>query len=341
MKINLFSNFKKFSELQKGGMGSPLVTPMTNIRHKGCTSFNTGKLSPLVKKLMEDSENPPSKTKKFKFGVHDVVDNSVFFNKNAEKKKKKRIEDEYKIDVSSYPPCKGQIKLQAMQKELDNMGAYNQRQIWKIRRMRKKRKPKQVVIRQMNLNQSFQTQEVVVKEVKKEKPRKAPLSVSHGGPTKILKKASKFVEKDKIGTLMNMDMIFENLKNSKEIAPSTKGFQSTGFSRMTSPPHDSERQDSPQKEQRAFLQLISDRITKKMFLAKQKLRFLHKMVSNKKGKVIYEGATADNLVSLNRKIELFQEMLRHIRERSLHRIHLNQFKNVFQDDEETLGTFAV
>ena len=51
--------------------------------------------------------------------------------------------------------------------------------------------------------------------------------------------------------------------------------------------------------------------------------------------MIYEGTTADNLISLNRKIELFQEILRHIREKSLHKIRLKQFRVVFEGDEET------
>ena len=74
-----------------------------------------------------------------------------------------------------------------------------------------------------------------------------------------------------------------------------------------------------------------------MFLAKQKQRFLQKAVTNKKGKVIYEGEHVDNLVSLDRKIELFNDILRHIREKSLHKLHLKPFKVIFSDDEETLG----
>jgi len=86
-----------------------------------------------------------------------------------------------------------------------------------------------------------------------------------------------------------------------------------------------------------FLQLISQRLTKKMFLAKQKLRFLQKMIQNKKGRVIYEGEHADNLVSLDRKIELFQEVLRHIREKSVHRMNLKPFSIIFEGDPETIG----
>lgn len=74
--------------------------------------------------------------------------------------------------------------------------------------MKRKRKPKKVVVKNLNLNQAFQIQIEEAKEVKKDKPRKAPLCISHGGPTKILKNASKFVEKDKVNSLINMEMLF-------------------------------------------------------------------------------------------------------------------------------------
>ena len=86
-----------------------------------------------------------------------------------------------------------------MRKELDNLNAYNEREMWKIKRMRRRRKPKQVfVVKMMNLNQAFQAQVQEAKPEKNSKPRKAPLSISHGGPTKILRKTKEFVEKDKI-----------------------------------------------------------------------------------------------------------------------------------------------
>lgn len=114
-----------------------------------------------------------------------------------------------------------------------------------------------------------------------------------------------------------MDLIFDNLSHKREKLISVRDIRSSSFSRSMSPvpQNKPEDQGSVNKEQRTFLHLISDRITKKMFMAKQKQRFLQKAVMNKKGKVIYEGEHVDNLVSLDRKIELFQDVLRHIREK--------------------------
>lgn len=134
-------------------------------------------------------------------------------------------------------------------------------------------------------------------------------------------------------------MVFSKLRNSQNRAASVREQGSPCFSRSVSPmPSLGPIQNaSPPRDQSKFLQLIADRITKKLFLTKQKQKFLRDMVINKKGKVIYEGPKVDNLVSLDRKIELFQEILRHIREKSMHKIHLKPLRLVFQDDEETLG----
>ena len=50
--------------------------------------------------------------------------------------------------------------------------------------------------------------------------------------------------------------------------------------------------------------------------------------------MIYEGENVDNLLSLERKIELFQEVLRHIRENSVHRLNLKPFSAIFIEDHE-------
>ena len=163
------------------------------------------------------------------------------------------------------------------------------------------------------------------------------MSVSHGGPTTILKKARKFVEKDKINTLLNMNMIFENINKTKKSMRDSSS-RASGAIRGISPVTQLEDENSEiDKQEKEFLHLISDRITKKMFLTKQKLRFLREKVVKKKGKVIYEGTEADNLISLDRKIELYQEVLRHIREKSVHRMHLRQFRIVFSNDPEAIG----
>lgn len=266
----------------------------------------------------------------------------MFIDKNAIKKKKKKIEEEYKIDVSSYPPTKGMLKLRAMRKELEGLNLYNERQLLKIRRMRQRNRAqsqqKVVVKKVINLNQPFFSQVKEVKKVKKEPSRKAALNSSHGGPMKILKKASEFVEKSKLDKFMNMEIIFENLKNNKNKSVSIHPNRSTLFSKRESEsPDKSPSKQSPARDERTFFNLITERVTKKVFLAKQKLKFLQKMVMNKKGKVIFEGTTVDNTISLKRKIELFDEILRHIREKSLHKIHLKSIKSVFIDDEETLA----
>lgn len=74
-----------------------------------------------------------------------------------------------------------------------------------------------------------------------------------------------------------------------------------------------------------------------MFLEKQKFKFLKEMIKKKKGKVIYEDNKIDNLATLETKIDLYQEILRHIREKSVHKMHFRQFRSVFSEDPEALG----
>lgn len=166
---------KKKSIFNSGGCGSPLIPPRKDDR-SGSISFSVGRGSPLLLKLLQEAEEPTSAAlHRFKFGLKDIVNNEIYINKNSVKKKKPRIEEEYKIDVSSYPPSKHQLKLRAMQKELDHLNAYNEREMWRIKRLRRKRKPKKVVVRKMvGLNGELFIQNQV-KEEKKAKPKKAPL----------------------------------------------------------------------------------------------------------------------------------------------------------------------
>ena len=92
-----------------------------------------------------------------------------------------------------------------------------------------------VVIRRINLFEAFQVQQVDAKvEKKPDRPRKAALSVSHGGPTTILKKASAFVEKNKLDSLFNMNMIFENINKNKKVMKESSS-RGSEFTRGLSP----------------------------------------------------------------------------------------------------------
>lgn len=108
--------------------------------------------------------------------------------------------------------------------------------------------------------------------------RKAPLSTSHGGPTKILKKAKDFVEKTKYDSLMNMNLLFDNINKNRHRSSVTN---STKLSRAGSPSPSNPEQSDNAYSAKMFLQLISARLTKKVFLAKQKFKFLKSMVQNK------------------------------------------------------------
>jgi hypothetical protein len=335
----LSSENRKASALKGDYCGSPLIKPRVSSRASSM-SFQYVKASPLLKKLISDSESKCTQ-QKFKFGKSDVVNNDLYINKNAIKKKRK-IEDEYKIDVSAYKPTKEMLKLRAMMKELDGLNVHNDRQIEKMRRLRRRNKirsQQKVVVRKViNLNQTTPVQVEEVKEEKKGVSRKAALSISHGGPTKILRKASEFVDKSKLDAFLNMEIIFESLKMGKNKNGNMNQTKNNLFEKCKSVSIDkSPTKKSPVEDKRNFFNLITERVTKKVFLAKQKLKFLMKMVMTKKGKVIYEGENVDNITSLKRKIELFDEILRHVREKSLHRIHLKIIKSVFADDEETLG----
>lgn len=200
---------------------SPLLSKPMMAKRLGSMSFNINRFTPLVHKLIEESISNDITVSKFKFGVKDVVNNEIFENKNV--KKKKKIDEEYKIDVSHYPPTKHQLQLRELRKQLDRMNEYNDREMRKIKRMRRVKRAK-VVIKKMNFLSGFIVQQ---EEVKKEpsrspsKSRKAPLSVSHGGPTTILKKTCAFVEKNKLHSLLNMNIIFENINKLKKDVPNS------------------------------------------------------------------------------------------------------------------------
>jgi hypothetical protein len=53
------------------------------------------------------------------------------------------------------------------------------------------------------------------------------------------------------------------------------------------------------------------------------------MVQSKRGKVILEDNGADSLLSLEHKIVLLEKLIRHIREKSLHRMNPKIFKEIF------------
>jgi len=107
--------------------------------------------------------------------------------------------------------------LRQLREELDQMNYQNQKEINKINNMKKKREPKKVVVKRMIIGEAFQIRFEEVKEDKKnEKQRKAPLCTSHGGPTKILKKTSEFIEKSKIGSLLSMNIIFDNINKNRQ-----------------------------------------------------------------------------------------------------------------------------
>lgn len=135
-----------------------------------------------------------------------------------------------------------------------------------------------------------------------------------------------------------MNTMFESINKSRFNPESST--RSSGFNIGLTHQTEYENSDAiTHKQEREFLYLITERLTKKMFLTKQKLKFLREVVLKKKGKVIYEGTEVDNLLSLDRKIELYQEILRHIREKSVHRMHLKQFRSVFENDPEAIGKF--
>ena len=127
----------------------------------------------------------------------------------------------------------------------------------------------------------FNQAQIEHKEVKiQEKPRKAPLWISHGGPTTILKRASEFIEKDKLHSLIHMETMFENI-NKKKITHEDHS-RSTGFSQGISNHSQNEGNEAKiHKQEREFLHLITERLTKKMFLAKQKQKFLKEIIMKK------------------------------------------------------------
>ena len=174
-KVRKLNQSKKHSVIPNICSATPLLSQHPASRRTASMSFKLDKCSPLVQRLLLRSDVDNGAPSRFKFGVKDIVDNEIFINKNAVRKKKKKIEEEYKIDVSTYPPTRHQLRLQAMRKELDHLNAYNEREMWKIKKMRRKRKPKQVVVKMMNLNQAFQAQVPEIKPEKSVKSRKAPL----------------------------------------------------------------------------------------------------------------------------------------------------------------------
>lgn len=145
-----------------------------------------------------------------------------------------------------------------------------------------------------------------------------------------------------------MNIIFDNLRKNKNKLSQSVARRSNMNSRQSSPSPSVTKPgsvsfrgnhfkfyDSLDHDTKMFLQIVSQRLTKKLFLAKQKLRFLKEMIMSHRGKVIYEGDSVDNIISLDRKIELYQEVLRHIRENSVHRMNLKPFNIIFIDDQET------
>ena len=120
----------------KGEIPSPLLEKTSMFRRLGSMGYNVNRLTPLVKQIIEGSLNN-SDVKKFKFGAKDVVNRAIYEVKNN-KKKKKRIDEEYKIDVSRYPPTKRQLQLRELREELNQMNDYNEKEIRKIKRMQQR-----------------------------------------------------------------------------------------------------------------------------------------------------------------------------------------------------------
>jgi hypothetical protein len=85
----------------------------------------------------------------------------------------------------------------------------------------------------MNLNEAFQVQlERAEKQTeKKSKPRKAALCTRHGGPKKILRQASQYVENEYLNSSIKMNEIFEKFRrfNASAVTPfsSRSGLEDT------------------------------------------------------------------------------------------------------------------
>ena len=120
----------------KDELPSPLLDKSSMFRRLGSMGYNVNRCSPLFQQIIEGSLDS-NNVRKFKFGVTDVVNRAIYEVKNN-KKKKKKIDEEYKIDVSRYPPTKQQLQLRELRKELDHMNDYNEREMSKIKRLQQR-----------------------------------------------------------------------------------------------------------------------------------------------------------------------------------------------------------
>lgn len=89
--------------------------------------------------------------------------------------------------------------------------------------------------------------------------------------------------------------------------------------------------DNSGTQERNFFQVIYNRITKKKFLVKQKLKFILSLDNN------YQGEEHDDLEILRHKVKVLEDILRHIREKSVHKIMIKPIKEAFEDDPEIIA----
>eukprot|EP00344_Euplotes_crassus_P001510 CAMPEP_0197014848 /NCGR_PEP_ID=MMETSP1380-20130617/71933_1 /TAXON_ID=5936 /ORGANISM="Euplotes crassus, Strain CT5" /LENGTH=229 /DNA_ID=CAMNT_0042440293 /DNA_START=58 /DNA_END=748 /DNA_ORIENTATION=+ len=88
---------------------------------------------------------------------------------------------------------------------------------------------------------------------------------------------------------------------------------------------------SPGSKQRSFLQMIYNRVTKKKFLEKQKLKFM-----KSRGRTKHPSDYEEYELNTQR-IDNLEEILRNIREKSVHKIHIKNIKESFQSDPEIMA----
>ncbi|CAI2370990.1 unnamed protein product [Moneuplotes crassus] len=192
---------------------------------------------------------------------------------------------------------------------------------------RKTRTKKKIIIKKMILNPDFRMEAEEIKVIHKKKIRKAPLCVSHGSPKKILKRCSNFVEKGKDELFLNLSLT-DYLPQKLIIKKSPDSLFSP---RVVVGDTSNAVYNSPGNKQRSFLQVIYNRVTKKKFLEKQKLKFLLSKSRNK------SHPDSEDFDLNAHRIELLEEILRNIREKSVYKIHTKQIKECFRDDTEILA----